>query len=251
MPTARFVASSTSAGIVARRCAGRAGLQEVDPVPLPCLDIRAGRHAARCARLRRRSRASTRQQFSLVPIAVDTWGPLIFVNPDTTPRRSATRWATYRAGRRNRARPEPHRCGSVDAYDIKANWKVVVDNYLECYHCPVAHPGFCDLIDLDQYVIQEYDLFSTQTGPPTDKAKMGDAAGLYSDRRWCGERLLRVPMAELHAEHLSWPRAMSRSTSFSRWRPGRPAPSYEYCFVDEVAEHRGHRLHRLHRSGAA
>ena len=29
---------------------------------------------------------------------------------------------------------------------IKAGWKVVVDNYVECYHCDHAHPAFADLI---------------------------------------------------------------------------------------------------------
>ena len=24
-------------------------------------------------------------------------------------------------------------------YEVNANWKAVVDNFLECYHCPVAH----------------------------------------------------------------------------------------------------------------
>ncbi|MEM7732088.1 MAG: aromatic ring-hydroxylating dioxygenase subunit alpha, partial [Pseudomonadota bacterium] len=34
-------------------------------------------------------------------------------------------------------------------YDIKSNWKNVVDNFLECYHCPTAHKDFCDLVDMD------------------------------------------------------------------------------------------------------
>ena len=34
------------------------------------------------------------------------------------------------------------------SYDIKSNWKNVVDNFLECYHCPVAHKDFCTLVDL-------------------------------------------------------------------------------------------------------
>jgi len=34
-------------------------------------------------------------------------------------------------------------------YRLKANWKCVVDNFLECYHCPVAHKDFVsrDLFD--------------------------------------------------------------------------------------------------------
>ena len=36
-------------------------------------------------------------------------------------------------------------------YDIRSNWKNVVDNFLECYHCPTAHKDFCDLVDMDTY----------------------------------------------------------------------------------------------------
>ncbi len=28
-------------------------------------------------------------------------------------------------------------------YDVEANWKVIVENYQECYHCPQIHPELC------------------------------------------------------------------------------------------------------------
>jgi len=31
------------------------------------------------------------------------------------------------------------RAGSID-YDVKANWKALIENYEECYHCPGVHP---------------------------------------------------------------------------------------------------------------
>lgn len=31
------------------------------------------------------------------------------------------------------------------AYPTTANWKLVVENFLECYHCQPAHPEFCSL----------------------------------------------------------------------------------------------------------
>jgi choline monooxygenase len=34
-------------------------------------------------------------------------------------------------------------------YALDANWKIAVENYLECYHCPVAHRGLSALIDVD------------------------------------------------------------------------------------------------------
>jgi carnitine monooxygenase subunit len=33
------------------------------------------------------------------------------------------------------------------AYDLNANWKIAVENYLECYHCAVNHPGFVEAVD--------------------------------------------------------------------------------------------------------
>ena len=36
-----------------------------------------------------------------------------------------------------------------------ANWKVVVDNYLEGYHVPVAHPGLMRLFDYQKYITTE------------------------------------------------------------------------------------------------
>src|SRR5215472_8198896 len=33
-------------------------------------------------------------------------------------------------------------------YTLAANWKIHLENYLECYHCPVAHPGFCSVMDV-------------------------------------------------------------------------------------------------------
>ena len=46
-------------------------------------------------------------------------------------------------------------------YDIKSNWKNVVDNFLECYHCPVAHKDFCTLVDMKTYKVTTHDIYSS------------------------------------------------------------------------------------------
>ena len=46
-------------------------------------------------------------------------------------------------------------------YDIKSNWKNVVDNFLECYHCPVAHKDFCSLVDMDTYRVTTHGIYSS------------------------------------------------------------------------------------------
>jgi len=38
-----------------------------------------------------------------------------------------------------------------DRYNVKCNWKVMIDNFLECYHCAPAHRDFVDLVDMKSY----------------------------------------------------------------------------------------------------
>ena len=91
-----------------------------------------------------------KSELSLVPVQVDTWGPFVFVNASAEapplaealgdlPRVVASRGLDVGA-LEFRERVE---------YELAANWKVVVENYLECYHCPLAHPGFTKLVDVD------------------------------------------------------------------------------------------------------
>ena len=46
-------------------------------------------------------------------------------------------------------------------YDIQSNWKNVVDNFLECYHCPTAHKDFCELVDMDSYKVTTHGIYSS------------------------------------------------------------------------------------------
>jgi choline monooxygenase len=55
-------------------------------------------------------------------------------------------------------------------YRVKANWKSVVDNFLECYHCPVAHKGFSSMIDMDTYQVKTQGIYSSHMA----KARQGD-----------------------------------------------------------------------------
>ena len=52
----------------------------------------------------------------------------------------------------------------VDEGEIACNWKVVIDNCLECYHCQPAHPAFVDLIDMDTYRVAVRDGWIESTG---------------------------------------------------------------------------------------
>ena len=47
------------------------------------------------------------------------------------------------------------------SFDVASNWKNVVDNFLECYHCHVAHPEFVGLVDMDTYDVKTHGIWSS------------------------------------------------------------------------------------------
>ena len=110
----------------------------------------------------------------LVPVSVDTWGPFVFVNPD----RDAAPLADHLGDL-----PARLADGGLDidtlrfhqrdvADDYACNWKVCVENFLECYHCSVAHPSLAKTIDVspDAYGLEAHGRVASQVGPP----KRGD-----------------------------------------------------------------------------
>src|SRR5439155_5210411 len=52
-------------------------------------------------------------------------------------------------------------------FELRANWKISCENFLECYHCAVAHPGFSAAVDVspDAYRLESRGLVSSQFGP--------------------------------------------------------------------------------------
>ncbi|MGZ6546289.1 MAG: RHO alpha subunit C-terminal catalytic domain-containing protein, partial [Actinomycetota bacterium] len=38
------------------------------------------------------------------------------------------------------------RVGRRVTYDVRANWKTIVENYNECYHCGPVHPELCEVV---------------------------------------------------------------------------------------------------------
>ena len=46
-------------------------------------------------------------------------------------------------------------------FDIKSNWKNVVDNFLECYHRPIAHKDFCSLLQFETYKVTTHGIYSS------------------------------------------------------------------------------------------
>jgi phenylpropionate dioxygenase-like ring-hydroxylating dioxygenase large terminal subunit len=56
---------------------------------------------------------------------------------------------------------------------INANWKIVIDNCLECYHCRPVHPAFRQLIDMDDFRVRAHAFWASLKGHPRDVARWG------------------------------------------------------------------------------
>ena len=101
--------------------------------------------------------------FTLKSVKLEVFCGLIFVNldPDSLPLNELTgdleqEIRTY--------------CPTVDElvfaqrdrFEVDCNWKVMIDNFLECYHCHVAHHDFVDLVDMDSYRTETKGIYSAQ-----------------------------------------------------------------------------------------
>jgi len=105
--------------------------------------------------------------YPLLSIRCDKLGPFIFVNFDENAKPVANYYGKVLdviAG--SGIDLDALECYSRDSWSSNANWKTMLENYLECYHCPVAHPGFSAAIDVDpdSYKLESYDWFFTQVG---------------------------------------------------------------------------------------
>jgi len=84
--------------------------------------------------------------FALHPVAVEVWGGFIWLNltPAGAPGFAA---AMGEAPRRLGNYPLADlRTAQTITYDVQANWKLILENYNECYHCAGVHPELCDLV---------------------------------------------------------------------------------------------------------
>jgi len=84
-------------------------------------------------------------ELSLVPLLLESWGPFLFVNPDE----NAPPLAETLGPLPELLSVDELVFRSRDDYELAANWKIGCENYLECYHCPVAHKGFSAAYDVD------------------------------------------------------------------------------------------------------
>ena len=119
-----------------------------------------------------------RAELGLKPAKVGAWGPFVFVNASAeAPPLEQTLGEL----------PDIVRARGLDVdalafhhrahYGMDANWKIAVENFLECYHCAVAHPGFSDVVDVrpDAYELESHATFASHYAVARD----GEATGQF------------------------------------------------------------------------
>jgi ferredoxin-NADP reductase/phenylpropionate dioxygenase-like ring-hydroxylating dioxygenase large terminal subunit len=154
--------------------------------------------------LRRAPRSAAEQNFRLedyplLPLRVEVLGPFVFANLDP----KAASLDSYFGGLLDIIADSGIDLQNLQLYSreewqAEANWKTMLENYLGCYHCAVAHPGFSAAIDVrpENYNLTTNGWFASQVGHVRQSALDGKAAIKTYDAR--GE----VAQAQYH---LLWP----------------------------------------------
>jgi len=133
-----------------------------------------------------------KRDYPLHAVPVGEWEGFLFINLGREPEPVARAFAPL-AERFRRFNLARLRSARRIEYDVRANWKLLFQNYSECLHCPIIHPG---LAKLTPYTSGENDLFE---GPYLGGYMVitQDGGSLTMSGRACG-----VPVGDLPAEDL-------------------------------------------------
>src|SRR5438552_4007602 len=131
--------------------------------------------------------------YPLHTVPLETWEGFTFVNLAREPQAFAQAFAPL-AGRFSRFNLSTLKSARRIDYDVAANWKLVFQNYSECLHCPVIHPG---LAKLTPYTSGENDLID---GPFLGGYMVitKEGGSLTLSGRACGAPVGRLPAEDLN-----------------------------------------------------
>lgn len=107
-----------------------------------------------------------RSEVRLPEMRVDEWGPFLFVNVDSQAPllREVLADIPDQVAELGCAVEKLHLSYRRD-YLIRCNWKVYIDNYLEGYHLPAAHPSLFRELDYNAYRVDTFRYYSSQYAP--------------------------------------------------------------------------------------
>ncbi|MEU2155288.1 aromatic ring-hydroxylating dioxygenase subunit alpha [Streptomyces sp. NPDC019396] len=142
-------------------------------------------------------------KLGLFPVRVESFLGFVFVNHDPGAVPLAEQCAGLAEAVGHYAGADLVPIGRSRIHDLEgaevqqANWKVAVDNYLEGYHVPVAHPGLMRLLDYQGYSYELAESYALFASPLRDKPSSNWAERLY--------QRITAPMPGLtEADHRIW-----------------------------------------------
>jgi len=176
-----------------------------------------------------------KEDFALYPVGVDTWGGFFFLNlnpKDTSVKKRSVRSQLGSAVERVARYPLAElRTGHSISYDVAANWKILMENYNECYHCAGVHPELCEIVpdfkqgggsnlDWEKGIPHREDAYTfTKTG----KTNRAPFPGLNEEEKVRHKGELNFPnlMISLACDHVAafllWPVAPDRTRVVCRF----------------------------------
>lgn len=101
----------------------------------------------------RMQRDLDKSQYALKPAWAEEWHGMVFIClGEERPEPVASRFRDVDLG--------PWQLGKTkvaadETVDVDANWKLVSENFIECYHCSVGHPELCNVFDPGFSVVGE------------------------------------------------------------------------------------------------
>ena len=127
---------------------------------------------------------------ALDPVAIERFGPIVLVYLEGTledPSKPRTTLEDFFGEIPEEVEQAGFRLDELVSierrdYEVAANWKVYVDNYLEGYHIPIAHPGLYRTIDYNNYAVEPRRFHSRQHAPFRPHGSAGAIKG--RDRRY-------------------------------------------------------------------
>ena len=91
-----------------------------------------------------------KDHFSLYKVDLESWGGFMFVNLEPEAAKAKNHTLGIQLGREidySKNYPlKDLKTAKRIRYEVKANWKVILENYNECYHCAGVHPELCEVV---------------------------------------------------------------------------------------------------------
>lgn len=82
----------------------------------------------------------------LYPVGVEIWFGFVFINLTPAQAQPFSEVVAHVSSRFQRYQMQDLRVGKTLRYEVAANWKIICENYNECYHCGPVHPELCRIV---------------------------------------------------------------------------------------------------------